>query len=215
MSPREPARDKARWHTPRSVWLDHATVTDDDLEWLAPAVRVTFWSVKVPAGFFAALPDLAHLDLRGGSGESLDDVRGCARLRSLEVRHVRGLHDLAVVPTLTALELLDLYGLLKVTALPSLAPLTSLVRVGLGSLRGLSGLTGLHDAPALEELNLINKVGVADDDAERLARHPALRRFEWFADGVPVRVWKPFVETVGKPKPRPMLSEDWFAERDR
>ena len=207
------AADAARWRGDDEVWLDHATLADGDGEWLAPVRVLTLWAVKVPDGLLASLPNLVFLDLRGGSGTSVGHVAGCAGLRYLAVNQVRGLTDLSVVPTLTTLELLDLYGLPRVTEIPSLAPLGSLRRVVLGSMKGLRGLTGLPDAPALEELVLARAVGTAGDDAERLAAHPALARFYWFAEDVPDKVWVPFRDAVGLPPAASVLPRDWFAQR--
>ena len=67
----------------------------------------------------------------------------------------------------------------------------------------------------MSELQLHKRVGVAPDDAERLAAHPTLERFTWFAEDVPDRVWVPFVEAVGKPKASPAWPEDWFAAHAR
>ena len=77
-------------------------------------------------------------------------------------------------------------------------------------MKRLSGLTGVHDAPALEELELSKKVSVAVTDAQRLAEHPTLRAFNWYGEDVPLKVWKPFCETVSKPRVSSMRPEVWF-----
>jgi hypothetical protein len=207
------AQAAAKWRSESDVWLDHASLRTADVEWLLPAKALTLWSVKVPDGLLASLPNLTYLDVRGGSGTSLTAISGCRRLRYLQVNQVRGLTDLAVVPTLTTLELLSLYGLPKVTALPSFAPLGQLLRAEVGSMKGLAGLTGLHDAPALAELLLIRAVAVAQDDAERLSKHPTLRLFEWYGEDVPARVWSSFCDVVNKPKARAAQALEWIEER--
>jgi len=205
------ARAAAVWRDGGDLWLDHVSLKAEDHEWLAAARWLTLWTVKVPDGLLASLPHLEFLDLRGGSGTSLRAIEGCHRLRLLEVNQIRGVNDLDVLPTLTSLELLSLYGQPQVTRLPSFAPLTKLRRAELGSLKGLSGLTGLHDAPVLEELVLMNVVGVAADDASRLAAHRTLTHFSWFADsGPPDKVWVPFQETVAKPRARLLHTHEWF-----
>lgn len=160
----------------------------------------------------ASLPNLTRLDLRGGSAASLSTVEGCEGLTYLRVNQVRGLKDLAALPGLRSLHMLSLYGLPKVQTIPSLAPLTHLARVEVGSMKGLTGLTGLHDAPSLSELLLIRAVSVSDGDAARLAEHPALKRFDWFGEDVPVRQWRPFVETVGKPAAKAVHAHEWLTE---
>lgn len=205
------AQAAAEWRGD-DVALDHATLQSADVEWLARAKRMSLWAVKMPDGLLASLPSLEYLYLHGGSGTSLAVAAGCRRLRGLEVNQVRGLTDLSIVPTLTTLEFLSLYGLPQVTAVPSLAPLARLRRVELGSLKGLSGLTGVHEARALRELFLIRQVGVADDDALRLASHPTLTHFEWFAEDVPVRIWVPFLASVGKPRAKAAFGTKWLDE---
>jgi hypothetical protein len=204
------ARSAADWRSPDDVWLDHVTLRPSDVEWLQPVRSLTMWAVKVPDGLLARLPSLEYLDLRGGSGTSVDVAEQCRRLRYLQVNQVRGVADLSVLPTLTSLELLSLYGLPQVAAIPSLASLTLLRRVELGSMKGLSGLTGVHDAPALREVVLSKSVGVGPDDAARLASSRTLTHFLWYAEDVPNRVWVPFVEAVGKPPARTMFAKEWL-----
>lgn len=209
----EKARDAARWRSNDDLWLDHVSLSDADAEWLAPVKRLTLWSVKLPDGLLPSLPNLCYLDVRGGSGTSLAFLSGCTGLRYLQINQVRGMVDLALLPEVLSLEFLSLYGLPKVLGLPSLAQLSRLRRVELGSLKGLTGLTGLHDAPGLQELLLIRAVAVAEGDAERLAVHPTLRQFDWFGEDVPVRVWSPFRDTVGKPKAPALHAAEWFEQR--
>lgn len=206
------AKASANWKDAGSVWLDHATLREADAAWLEPVSWLTLWAVKVPPTLLASLPNLRYLDIRGGSGADLGAVHGCTELRYLQVNQVRGLTDLAVLPSLTSLRLLSLYGLPKVAAIPSLASLRHLERLELGSMKGLTGLTGAHDAPALCELLLIRSLGVADDDADRLAGNDLLQHFDWFSEDVPVRVWQPFVARVGKAPAKAMHAEQWLRQ---
>ena len=200
------ARSKSVWRAEDSVWLDHAVLDVRDLDWLRAARKVTFWAVKVPTGFFAQLPNLELLDVRGGSGADTAFVDGCSRLRFLIINQVRGLADLTSITRLPALEYLQLFGLPQVTSFPPFASLPLLERVDIGSMKGIHDLSGLLEAPAKRELTLMKKVGVSIEDARRLARHPTIERFEWFAEDVPDRTWVPFVETVAKPEP----DESWI-----
>lgn len=209
-----PAREVAQWRTSDEVWIDHATLDDGDSAWLRPVKRLTMWAVKVPTDqFLGDLPVLEWLDVRGGSAKSLSVVEGCSRLRYLQVNQVRGLQDLGQIAALTTLELLSLYGLPRVENIPSLAALTSLRRAEVGMMRGLRDLDGLLDAPGLEELLLLKHVQLDPTDADRIATHPSIRAFDWFAEDIPNAMWAPVVERVGKPRAKPMMPAEWFEPR--
>lgn len=212
-SSRASARAAARWSSDDTVRLEHAVLADEDREWLQPVRRLTAWAVKVPPGFFGSLPSLERLDVRGGSGTSADFVDGCVHLRYLAINQVRGLRNLTQIGDLDSLELLTLYGLPQVRSLPSLTRLERLRRVEIGSMKGIDGLGPLLDAPGLEELILQRAVTLAPSDPARIADHPTLSAFEWFAEDVPDRTWVPVVERVGKPKARAMYPDDWFNAR--
>jgi hypothetical protein len=53
VDPKSSARDSARWTDSDNLWLDHVTLIDEDLSWLAAVRWVTFWNVKFPAGFLS------------------------------------------------------------------------------------------------------------------------------------------------------------------
>ena len=201
------------WLSDDIVRIDHAVLAEADREWLEPVRRLTLWAVKAPPDFFPSLPSLEWLDIRGGSGESADFVGGCAHLRFLAINQVRGMRELSSIGDLTGLELLSLYGLPQVRSLPSLAQLERLRRIEAGSLKGIKELGPLLDAPRLEELILERAVSLSSDDPARIAEHPTLSAFEWFAEDVPDRVWRPIVERIGRPKARAMHPEEWFDSR--
>jgi hypothetical protein len=207
------AKAAARWRAGDAVWLDHATLAERDLEWLRPVRRLTLWAVKTPPDFFRQLGSLEWLDIRGGSGQSADAVRGCRGLRYLAINQVRGLSNLDAITDLAKMELLNLYGLPRVRSLPSLSRLANLRRIEAGSLKGIDGMGPLLDAPHLEELLLVRAVALAPSDPDRIATHPSLKAFDWFAEDVPDRTWLPVVERVGKPKTKVMPVEEWFANR--
>lgn len=200
-----PARD--------SVWIDHTVLGDADYERLRPLRRLTLWAVKTPTGFLAGLPYLEWLDYRGGSGADIEFVRGCRKLRYLAVNQVRGVQDLSALAELHSLEALSLYGLPKVTSIPSLRAMPRLRWAEVGSMKGLVGLSGLLDAPALEDLVLLKRVGLHPDDAMRIARHQSIKRFTWFGEDVPEKTWVPVVELVGKPRVEIIAVEDWFSRQ--
>lgn len=210
---RRSARSTATWFSDDTVRLDHVVLTEADAQWLGAVRRLTVWAVETPPGFFASLPSLEWLDVRGGSGESAQFVNGCARLRYLAINQIRGMRDLTPIGDLTTLELLKLYGLPQVRSLPSLRRLERLRRIEAGSLKGIEELAPLLDAPRLEELVLIRTVAVASTDPARIAEHPTLSAFNWFAEDVPNRIWQPVMSHIGKPKAHAVHPEEWFDSR--
>jgi hypothetical protein len=194
----KPARAQARWRSEDDVWLDHAVLSHEDIEWLSGARRATLWAVKTPPGMLALLPNLEFLDYRGGSGTGAEFVVGCRGLRTLIINQVRGLRDLSQVSTLDSLKCLELFGLPQVESLPSLASLLVLMEVRLGSMKGLQDLSPLFDAPALESLTFLKSVSATLADARGIRDSPTIKKFEWLAEDVPAKVWVPFVEMAGK-----------------
>jgi hypothetical protein len=208
------ARDLARGRGSAEVWVDHAVIEPDDVDWLTPVRKLTLWAVDLPPGFLGSLPNLEWLDVRGGSGASADFVIGCDRLRYLQINQVRGLSDASAIGDLVTLELLSLYGLPKVTDLPSLARLRALARLELGSLKGLQSIAPALDAPALEELYLSRAVSMDADDPLCIRDASQIKAFSWFAEDVPDQVWESVVRVVDKPSAAAVMPSDWFAYRD-
>ena len=207
------AAEVARWRSDDDVWIDHATLIESDADWLRPVKRLTLWSVKHPADFLPQLPSLQFLDIRGGSGTSVSQVAQCAALRVLVVNQVRGVSELDAIAQLSTLELLSLYGLPRVQNLPSTAGLRSLSRVDLGSMKGLTSIAPILEAPDLQELQLSGMVNLTSDDVTAIREHPSLRRFGWYAEDVPDRIWKPVIEAVSKAAPAALRPEAWLDQR--
>ena len=47
-------------------------------------------------------------------------------------------------------------------------------------------------------------------DVARIVMHLTLAQFDWFAEDVPIRVWKPVMNAVKLPQARTMHPEEWF-----
>jgi hypothetical protein len=86
-------------------------------------------------------------------------------------------------------------------------------RIEAGSLKGIEDLGPLLEAPRLEELLLSRAVSLSPSDPDRIAEHPTLAAFGWFAEDVPDKVWLPVVERIAKPEARAMHASDWFDSR--
>jgi Leucine-rich repeat (LRR) protein len=194
--------------------LDHAAVSESDLEWMAPVESLTLWNVRLPERALARLPNLSGVSLRGGSSEDLHALNGCDSLQWLDVNQVRGLRDLDALGDLTNLEFLSLYGLPRISVIPSLGAHRALRQVQLGSMKGLTSLAGVTDAPVLTTLFLKGNVNVTDDDLDCLAGHPALRAFDWFWGDVPQRIALPVLDRLAHlAKPTPIRAEEWPRRR--
>lgn len=216
-TPIRPARLKmsahhGRWEYQRDrhVWIDHQTVRSSEVGLLVGARTMTLWNVRVPEDFYAQLPNLRLLDLRGGSAEDLEPITLTPLLQGLVINQVRGLRDLSAITHLVNLEILSLYGIPGVTRLPSLAGLHRLRRVELGQMRDLNDLSTLAEAPALEELFFSRKLDITADSMTPLQGHPTLRAFDWFWEDVAVSRALPVLEALPLPNPPLMRPGEWF-----
>lgn len=206
---RSPAKDVAK---PRGggYWIDHAAIVEADVSWLKHAIALTLWNVTAPPDFFAQLPNLAWLDIRGGSAESLN-LKGAQSLTYLAVNQIRGLSDLSDIATLHQLRYLNLYGLAKLSSLPSLASLNALRRVEMGQMKILESIAPVLQAPGIRELLLTRTLSVPGSDVLLIQQHSTLEFFDWLAEDVPLKVWEPVVKAVKLLKARSMHPEAWFA----
>ncbi len=197
------------------VFIDHAVLTEADLEWLGTVERLVLWNVSVPPDFLSRLPLLWWIDWRGGSAkQNLGQIGSCTRLRYLALNQIRGLSDLSFIAYLSNLEMIKLYGLSKIAILPSMKGMTMLHRAQLGQLSSLSSIGSILAAPNLRELELHNRVGVSPEDVEMMRSHPTLSTFEWYGENIPVKMWKPVREAVGLPLTKAMYPEAWFGLAD-
>jgi hypothetical protein len=210
MAERARAKDVAQDRGAGVFWIDHAEITDEDHEFLKFAQRLTLWNVRVPTGFLARLHRLWWIDLRGGSASELDVVVGADNVQYLAVNQVRGMRDLSVIGQLRRLRLIKLYGLPHVSTLPSFKGLTQLKRAELGLMPGLKSLKPLLEAPNLRELLFHKKMNVRPADVKGIIDHPAIKRFAWFAEDVPNKVWEPIVKKIGLPEAETLHPEEWF-----
>ena len=134
-------------------------------------------SVTLPdLAVLRSLPALQSLSLTLGGTTDLGVLPHLKKLRSLVLQQVRGLHDLASVGGTRSLQLLRLEGLRNVTSLPSFAGLKLLRRVELQTMNGLSDLRGIAEAPALEELAVINMPRLESEHFEVFVGHKRLSR---------------------------------------
>ncbi len=206
----KPAKAVAHERADGTVWIDHAEVSGEDLNWLRDVGSLILWNVRLPDGFLSCLPRLSALDLRGGSGETLNLLYGVGGLEYLAVNQVRGLRDASALSSLSSLRLLSLYGLPRLHHLPSLSGLPLLQRAELGMLGSLSSLLPVLDAPQLSELLLLKDIPVSPVDVQRINAHPTMKMFDWIADDVPQRKSAPVRSQVTLAKVKPLFPEEWL-----
>ena len=135
------------------IFIEHATLTESDLDWLCDVERLTLWNVSIPKHFLRKLSALWWIDWRGGNAnQGIDQIEEKDGLRYLSLNQIRGLSDLSFINKLMHLEMLNLYGLSKVTLLPSMIASETLRRVQLGQMKNLTSIGPVLEAPNLEEI---------------------------------------------------------------
>ena len=136
---------------------------------------VTLRSITLPdLSVLLPLERLWSLDLKLGGTTNLDLLPKIGSLKYLELWMIRGLDDLSPVSDLTNLRFLFLQALRRVTALPDLSRCTRLRRTHLETMKGLTDLSPLADAPALEQLLLVDMPHLRPEHLEPLRHHPTL-----------------------------------------
>lgn len=199
--------------TDGSMFVSHWAMKDADVAKLAAVRDLTLWNVKFPGGFrFTDLAELEWLDIRGGSRGELSYLEGHRTLQGLSVSHVRGLDDLSTLSGLLGLRILALYALAKVERLPDLTSLVRLERLELGQLRRLTGWSALTTPPQLRELVFHNLLHPDLSVIEKLASHPTLRAFSWWAPDVPQGIQAAVHERLALPEARLLRPEKWLRE---
>lgn len=210
---RKPALEVARWRSPTDLWLDHAAITENDLEKLQDVEKLTLWNVTYPEDMFSHLPHLWWLDVRGGSGNCVMSLSKAKGLKYLRLNQIRGLQDIDAIAHLARLELLSLYGLAKVVELPTLSALKNLQRIEVGQMKGLQSLTPIFEARQLREILLIKNVPIIIQDVSIINEMPELRAFGWEVLDVPVGKFQPILDAVCIARVRAMHAADWFEQK--
>lgn len=182
-------------------WIDHLKLGDAEIDALLEARHLTLWNVKVPESFYARLPQLRSLDVRGGSATNIDPLADARGLVDLTINQVRGIKNVDAIVELRDLESLNLYGLPHLERLPSLAPLLKLRTVQLGQMRSFGDLSSVAAAPMLEDLQFVRKMGIKAAAMKPLVGHPTLRVFDWFWEDVPATQALAVLAVLGLPKP--------------
>lgn len=127
--------------------------------------------------FLSAFPHLRHFELKLGGSKNLSGLSDLKNLRYVELWLIRGLTDAGVLGDLTSLEALFLQALKHVAALPSLRNLRSLRHLYLEQMKGLRDLHSVAEAPALEDLTVVDMPQLPVSAFSVFRGHPALKYF--------------------------------------
>jgi internalin A len=161
----------------RSLELEGHTKDIDAIGALSQLDDLTLRSITLPdLSILRPLKRLRSLEIKLGGTKNLGLLPEIGRLRYLELWLVRGLADLEPVGSVRTLQFLFLQALKQVKTLPSLAGLRSLRRIHLETMKGLSDLRTVADAPAVEELVVIDMPQLTVEAFRPFVGHPTLRR---------------------------------------
>lgn len=208
-----PLTEAAKWRSAVDLWIDHSSISSDEVVDLETVEKLTLWNVTYPIDLFSRMPRLWWLDIRGGTAKNFHSLATARNLRYLCINQVRGLKDLSEISGLKQLELLSLYGLSKVAELPDLTRLPCLRRVEIGQMKGLENLDPVWDGRQIREIHLLKDVPVGDRDIERINAMPNLEGFVWSAVDVPARRFMPISEGVRAPEARILHAHEWFEQK--
>lgn len=160
----------------RSLGLDHHTRGIDVLSRLTGLVDLLLRSVTLPdLSILLPLDHLRLLDICLGGTKDLSLLGEVGSIEYLELWMIRGLADISGIARLSQLQYLHLQSMRNVEALPSMGDLLALRGVRLETMKGLHDLSPLRNAPALEELDLVDMGHLTPADLQPLVGHPTLR----------------------------------------
>jgi len=211
---RRPLIEAAKWRSSVDLWIDHSSISTDEVTDFESVEKLTLWNVTYPVDLFSRMPQLWWLDIRGGTAKNFHSLATARNLRYLCINQIRGLEDLGEISSLEQLELLSLYGLSKVAELPDLTDLSYLRRVEIGQMKSLQSLDPIWNAHQIREILLLKEVPVENRDIERINSMPNLEGFLWSSLDVPARRFMPIREGIKVPKARTLHAHEWFEQKD-
>ena len=166
-----------RFSSLRELSIEGHAKDIDVISQLVTLEALTLRSITLPdLTILKPLGRLLSFDLKLGGTKDLRLLPEIGKLRSLEVWMVKGLRDLTVIPDIHTLQYLFLQALKQVSELPSFRELHSLHRVDLETMKGLTDLRTVADAPALEDLLILDMPHLKPDALRPFVGHPTLKR---------------------------------------
>lgn len=160
----------------RELYLEAHTKNIDVISELSHLEELTIRSITLPdLALLLPLKRLWSLDIKLGGTKDLRLLPQIGRLKYLELWMIKGFQDLSMIGEVSTLQNLFLQALKNVTALPSFRTLRCLRRVTIETMKGLTDLSPVADAPALEELLVVDGSHLKPDDFRPFLGHPTLK----------------------------------------
>lgn len=166
-----------RFQSLKSLFLENQTKHIEVLSNLHSLESLTLRSITLPdLSILLPLKNLLSLDIKLGGTKDLSLLPRLGRLRYLELWMVKGLSNIASIAGSTTLQYLFLQALKNVSEVPALLNLAYLRRVHLETMKGVRDLTPIADAPALEELLILDMRHLQPEHFRPFVGHPTLKK---------------------------------------
>jgi hypothetical protein len=162
----------------QELYLEGHVKDIDVLRSLTSMQKLTLRSITLPdISLLKPLINLWSLDMKLGGTKDISLLPEIGHLKYLELWMIKGLCDLNAIAEVAPLQYLFLQALPNVRAMPAMKKLANLRRIHIETMKGLYDLSPLLDAPALEELVVIDAGHMKVEDFLCLKNHPSLKRF--------------------------------------
>jgi hypothetical protein len=140
---------------------------------------LTIYSITLPSldVFLPLVNQLESFDIKLGGTINLESLPKFTKLKYIELWQIRKFTDLTPVFKTKSLECIFIQSLKNVFCLPSMKELINLKCFHIENMKGLDDFRPIIDAPALEDLRLVDMTHLKVEDIEPLAGHPTLKYF--------------------------------------
>ena len=141
----------------KSLYIESHKKDIDTIGRLTKLEELHIRSITLPdLSIFLPLKELLSLKIKLGGTSNVSLLPKIGKIRYLEIWMVRGMTDLEYLSEMSDLQYLFLQAIKNATSLPSFQDSKQLRRVHLETMKGITNLTPIAEAPALEELVVID-----------------------------------------------------------
>ena len=138
--------------------------------------KLTLRSITLPdLSILKPLTQLWSLDIKLGGTKDISLLPEIGHLKYLELWMIRGLTNIQAISDVTSLQFLFLQALRRVEKLPSFKKLHQLRRLHLETMKGLYDISPIAEAPALQELLVVDTPQLMPEEFRCLVSHPTLK----------------------------------------